>query len=131
MEGPVECTNIPLPMTSHTFSRWDTNWKDALPLLSDVMEPRSPAGWGKRGEGRDRRGGEGNGSCESESYIPRRETQDCCVNVRVCVCQCVDACMLTGREPSCRLGRSNTSPQLQGEKVHTLVGTLQCLHTKA
>ena len=43
---PVECTNIPLPMTSHTFSCWDTNWKDALPLPSDVMEPRSPTGWG-------------------------------------------------------------------------------------
>ena len=86
MEGPVECTNIPLPMTSHTFSRWDTNWKDALPLPSDVKEPRSPAGWGKRGEGRGQEGrGHENGSCESESYIPRREKQYCRMNVCVCM----------------------------------------------
>ena len=72
------------------------------------MEPRSPAGcmgeegggeWRRGGRGGDRKGGKRNDSCESESYIPRRETQHCCVNVcvlvrlyvRMAVCDCLYA----------------------------------------
>ena len=41
------------------------------------------------GEGQE--GREGNGSCESESYIPRSETQYC--RVCLCVCMAVHVCL--------------------------------------
>ena len=104
--GPMECTNIPLPMPN------------VLPLLSDVMEPRSP---GRRG---GKRGREIKG--RSTGYDDRQLQQYYVCVCLQCMCLvCVLACMrvqlrsLHGTEPFDLVDQTHHH-NCKGESSHTV-----------